>query len=82
MFRVYVLRNESGRGYIGLSEDVEKRLRQHNAGLSNWTAKFRPWELQWTSVELSLRDARKLESKMKGQKGGDGLDRLMREFGA
>lgn len=31
--------------YTGLSEDVEARLRAHNAGQSGHTAKFRPWRL-------------------------------------
>jgi len=31
--------------YSGLTEDVEKRLRDHNCGKSKHTAKFKPWEL-------------------------------------
>lgn len=33
-YRVYVLENPTGRYYIGLSDDVESRLEQHNAGES------------------------------------------------
>ena len=73
---VYVLRNPQGRCYIGLSEDVNVRLGQHNAGLSQWTAKFRPWTLVWTSAPLTLSDARRLENLLKRQKGGAGLYRI------
>ena len=71
--RVYVLRNDSGRLYIGLSEDVSRRLEQHNAGLSKWTAKYRPWQIAWQSDQLSISEARKLENHLKRQKGGNGL---------
>jgi len=79
-YQVYVLGNPTGRRYIGLSENIMHRLVQHNSGESKWTAKYRPWEIIWTSRPLPLSDARKLENKMKRQKGGDGLDALMKEF--
>jgi len=79
-YRVYVIRNASGRRYIGLSEDVFHRLGQHNAGESKWTAKYGPWELEWTSDEIALGDARRLENRMKSQKGGRGLEQLMADY--
>lgn len=44
---VYLLRSKShpGQRYIGLTEDLKKRLTEHNAGRSPHTKKFRPWEL-------------------------------------
>ena len=75
-YQVYVLRNPTGRLYIGLTENVAARLRQHNAGESKWTAKFGPWELCWTSEPMSLSDARKLENLLKRQKGGDGFYKI------
>jgi len=55
---VYVLQNNQGRRYIGLSEDLQLRLDQHNAGVSRWTKDRGPWKLIWQSTELSLSDAR------------------------
>jgi len=55
--RVYVLRNPAGRLYIGVSEDVLRRLEQHNSGMSNGTRSRGPWCLVW-------------QSDLKGQKGG------------
>ncbi|MBC2601741.1 GIY-YIG nuclease family protein [Puniceicoccus vermicola] len=37
-YQVYVLENAKGRRYIGLSEDVDHRLGQHNNGESEWAA--------------------------------------------
>jgi putative endonuclease len=72
-YRVYVIENANGRFYIGLSEDVQKRVLQHNEGVSKWTKGKGPWKLVWTSEAMSLGDARKLENKLKSYKGGNGL---------
>ncbi|MBC2601740.1 GIY-YIG nuclease family protein [Puniceicoccus vermicola] len=79
-YQVYVLENAKERRYIGLSEDVDHRLGQHNNGESKWTAKHGPWKLIWTSSRLSLSEARKLENKMKRQKSGIGLQVIMDEY--
>ncbi len=78
----HVLRNERRRSYIGISSDPVKRLEQHNRGESTWTAKHRPWTLEWTSRALSLSAARRLENLLKRQKGGAGLATLLRDFGS
>ena len=75
-YRVYVLQNQEGRYYIGLSEDIMVRLAQHNAGESKWTAKYRPWRLAWQSEEQDLSSARRLENLLKRQKGGQGFYKL------
>jgi putative endonuclease len=81
-YRVYVLINGDGRRYIGVSEDVSKRLAQHNSGISQWTSRRGPWRLEWTSGSLPLGDALRLEKLMKRQKGGDGLRILLRDRGS
>jgi predicted GIY-YIG superfamily endonuclease len=41
---VYVIRSEAtGRTYIGLTSDFERRLAAHNAGHNMSTARYRPW---------------------------------------
>ena len=42
---VYLLRSESspGQTYVGSTTDFQKRLKQHNAGQSPYTSRFRPW---------------------------------------
>ena len=70
---VYVLRNPAGKFYIGLTEDVARRLTDHNTGRSKWTKKFGPWELVWQRGPMTLTEARKLENWLKAQKGGNGF---------
>ena len=76
-YRVYVIRNRVGKFYIGLSDDIGRRINQHNVGHSKWTRGKGPWTLIWQSEEMVLSDARKLELLLKRQKGGDGFYRMI-----
>ena len=73
MYQVYVIQNPKEKFYIGISEDVEIRLLQHNNGESRWTKGKGPWVLRWTSEAMSITEARKLENYLKKQKGGNGF---------
>ncbi|MFN2621232.1 MAG: GIY-YIG nuclease family protein [Chthoniobacterales bacterium] len=73
LHRVYVLQNSAGKFYIGLSDDVARRVAQHNSDQSRYTKRKGPWTLRWMSEELSLGDARRLENRLKRQKGGIGF---------
>jgi putative endonuclease len=76
-YRVYVIQNRKGKFYIGLSDDVDRRITQHNAGVCKWTRGKGPWTLVWQSDDLSLSEARKLENRLKRQKGSRGLFHLV-----
>ena len=72
-YRVYVLQNPEGTFYVGVTEDVLRRLEQHNRGESRWTKSRGPWRLVWGSAELSLTEAKKLENRLKRQGRGEGF---------
>ena len=72
-YRVYVIQNREGKFYIGLSNDVARRVEQHNTGQSRWTKGRGPWAIAWQSEELSLTDAGKLENRLKRQGRGKGF---------
>src|SRR5438034_8459317 len=77
LYRVYVIQNREGKFYIGLTDDVGRRINQHNMGGSRWTRGNGPWTLVWQSAEMDLSSARKLELLLKRQKGGDGFYRMV-----
>ncbi len=81
-YRVYLLRNPTGIRYIGLSDDIVRRVEQHNRGVSRWTRGKGPWVLEWTSTTRSLSEARKLENLLKRQKGGVGLAPILLREGS
>jgi putative endonuclease len=47
MFYVYVIRSLSHpkRCYIGFTENIDQRVKEHNEGKSLHTAKYGPWQL-------------------------------------
>ena len=73
VYRVYVLQNREGRFYVGLSDDLLRRVREHNDGQSQWTKGRGPWSVVWQSQELTLTEARKLENRLKRQGRGKGF---------
>ena len=48
MIYVYILQGgaDGEHFYVGISNDLKSRLRQHNAGEVFHTAKYRPWTLK------------------------------------
>ncbi len=47
MWYVYLLESENypGQRYVGITDDLKRRLAEHNAGKSAHTSKFVPWRL-------------------------------------
>ncbi len=47
MVYVYILRSvhQPGRTYVGCTDNLRKRLTQHNSGQSIHTNKFKPWKV-------------------------------------
>ena len=70
MFFVYVIRSEKdGRFYVGMSENVEKRILQHNKGMTFSTKGFRPWKLFLFEKFETRDEARKREVYLKSGSG-------------
>ena len=48
MWYAYILRSidYAAQRYIGLTDDVTRRIPEHNSGQSPHTAKYRPWKLE------------------------------------
>jgi predicted GIY-YIG superfamily endonuclease len=55
-FYVYILQSETGEHfYVGLTEDLRARLKDHNSGKVPHTAKHRPWRIK-TAVAFTDRE--------------------------
>jgi putative endonuclease len=55
--------------YIGISNDFNNRLKDHNTGKSPHTAKYRPWKVV---VAVRFADDRKADAFKKYLKSGSG----------
>ena len=71
MWYVYILRSEkySAKTYIGITEDLKRRLGEHNAGTQPYTSKYSPWILE---AYIAFSDKEKAFSFEKYLKVGSG----------
>ena len=57
------------KSYVGLTENVQKRLNEHNSKQSGYTSKYGPWEvIQVEEFETRI-EARKREKYLKSAVG-------------
>jgi putative endonuclease len=69
MYFVYIIQSDLDHSfYIGFSENVENRLREHNLGSTNYTATKRPWKLVYFERFNNKSDALKREIFLKKQR--------------
>lgn len=66
MIYVYVIQSEKDkRFYVGMSENVEIRLNQHNSGKTKSTKGYKPWKLLFFEEFETRQEARKREKYLK-----------------
>lgn len=66
MWYVYLLQSEmSGKYYIGMTSDVPKRLREHNAGKTKSIKAYIPYKLIGYKEFTDKTEARKQEIRLK-----------------
>ncbi|MDP7477554.1 MAG: GIY-YIG nuclease family protein [Candidatus Peribacteraceae bacterium] len=44
---VYLLKNKFGKQYVGQTENLNARLKEHNEGSVKATKNLRPWHIEW-----------------------------------
>ena len=58
MFYVYILKSRSdGSFYVGQTNDLQRRLENHNAGLSKYTSRKKPWCIVYFEEYESRKEA-------------------------
>jgi predicted GIY-YIG superfamily endonuclease len=66
MWHLYILESEKdGIHYIGISEDVNHRLKEHNSGKNHFTKGHRPWRILYTEEFSTASEARQREKYFK-----------------
>ena len=59
MVYIYVLYSDSAKKhYVGMTENLKKRLREHNAGKSTFTSSFIPWKIIYFEMANDYKNAR------------------------
>jgi len=66
MFYVYILKSlKDGKLYIGSTNDLKRRVEEHNSGKSFSTAPRRPFKIIYYEAYVSEGDARHREHNLK-----------------
>jgi putative endonuclease len=71
MYDVYILKSKiKDRYYIGHTNNLEKRLIEHNSGKTKSTKAYLPWEVIHTESYKTKSEAFKRELEIKSYKSG------------
>ena len=74
MFFVYAIKSEvDGRIYVGMTENLDRRLAEHNAGKTRSTKGYVPWNLHYVEQLPDRPSARLREKYLKGGSGKEFL---------
>jgi putative endonuclease len=80
MFYVYVLKSQTKEWlYVGFSDNLKRRLQEHQKGLSKATKPYRPFELIFYEAYKSKADAKRREVYLKTTKGKRSLKLILQE---
>ena len=81
MYYNYVLQSEKdGKRYTGFTNNLERRLKEHNMGLNKSTKFRRPFKLIYYEVCGSKRDAINREKYLKTMWGSNYLNKRLTNF--
>jgi putative endonuclease len=76
-FFIYILRNSTGRYYIGQTSDLSQRLQRHNEGKVFWTKNRSPWEIIYSQSFQTRSEAMLEEKRLKSLKSKTAIDKLI-----
>ena len=66
MYYVYILKSLHGsQHYIGITNNVVRRLKEHNSNKTFSTKRYSPWALVYVEGYADIEDAKDREKKLK-----------------
>ena len=77
MYWVYALKSVSKKYiYVGITDNIDRRIMQHNAGRSKTTRFYSPFKLIYSEATDTRQNARKREKYLKSGVGKEFLKKL------
>ncbi|MEK7192223.1 MAG: GIY-YIG nuclease family protein [Patescibacteria group bacterium] len=76
---VYILKCSNNRYYTGSTNNIGRRLKEHQIGKVRSTKYLRPVDLVFFQKCSGLNEARKLEKKLKNKKSRIIIDQIVRD---
>ena len=82
-FYVYILESELDSSlYIGHTNNIERRLEEHNEGISRYTKSKRPWKLIYKEAFYTRGEAMRFEKKLKSWRNREYIFEYIKNKGA
>ena len=79
MFTVYVLKDSENKFYKGVTNDLDRRLKEHISGQTRTTARMSGLEVTYTEIYDTFIEARKREVYLKTATGRRFLTKILGE---
>lgn len=79
MFSTYILQSSYGKYYIGCTNNLTRRIKEHNKGLSRYTRNKGIWMLKYSEQFDKLSIARKREKQIKSWKKRIAIEKLIKQ---
>ena len=77
---VYILRSLKNDAYYkGSTDNLERRLQEHNRGTEKSTSRYVPWEIAWFTQKSTRPEAVQLERKLKNITSRDRLEAFIKK---
>jgi putative endonuclease len=81
MYYLYILKSRTfPKTYVGISDNIERRLKEHNSGHSKFTQKYTPWDIIHTETLPDRPAARIREKYYKSAAGRRVIKKLFDRF--
>ena len=80
MWHVYILECEDGALYTGVTDDLKRRIKEHQSGVAHYTSYNRPVKILHTEPFPIKQDAEAREQQLKGWTRAKKLALAKRDF--
>ncbi len=83
MYYTYILKSELKRkSYVGHTNNIQRRLLEHNEGKNTFTKKYRPWRIIYVEQFKNEQEAINKEKYFKSHAGRKIMKKLFEEYGS
>ncbi|MFN3871851.1 MAG: GIY-YIG nuclease family protein [Ignavibacterium sp.] len=80
-YYIYILKSlKFDKFYTGYTNDLKRRLNEHNSGKSEYTRKFKPWKIDYFEECNDVEEARQKEKYYKSASGRRKIRKILNNF--
>lgn len=82
VYTLYVLKSETAvKSYVGITDNLERRLKEHNSGKHLYTKRYVPWRVIYKETFDSFEEVRAREVYFKSATGRRHLKKIFDRIG-